>query len=92
MLLEDTRRSTVPVKVSEPHFPARDEFRGASYATRYELLCHKLVRERLYDAACLVLSPRGNDGEYTEPSVEIDFRTFMASLIGHITGRIKMAP
>jgi hypothetical protein len=56
MLLEEAPGSTAPVAVAEPHFHVFDEFRGASYAKRYEILCMKLVRERLYDAACLILS------------------------------------
>ena len=32
------------------------EFRGASYRDRYAILVEKLLRERLYDGACLLLS------------------------------------
>jgi hypothetical protein len=83
MLLERARRSTTPLKVREPHFRAFEDFRGSSYAKRYEILCQKLVRERLYDAACLVLSdPEGGaKGEFTEPSPELTFKQFMDSLI-----------
>ena len=56
MLLEEAPRSTSPVGVSEPHFKVFEEFRDASYAKRYELFCQRLVRERLYDAACFLLS------------------------------------
>jgi Restriction endonuclease XhoI len=78
MLLEEATKSTRPVKVDEPHFKVFDEFRGASYAKRYEILLTKLVRERLYDAACLLLSTRdrGPRGEYREPSPELSFETF----------------
>jgi len=43
------------------------------------------VRERLYDAACLILSEEkeGLRGEYSEPSDEINFRNFAASLSAH---------
>ena len=58
MLLESAPESTRAVRVSEPHFPGADEFRNASYAKRYEILCERLVRERLYDGACLILSDR----------------------------------
>lgn len=56
MLLEDCERSRAPVKVVEPHFKVFPEFRGASYRKRYEILIEKLLRERLYDGACLLLS------------------------------------
>src|SRR5262249_20451246 len=58
MLLEECDRSLTPVRVEEPHFSVFPEFKHASYAKRYELLCERLVRERLYDAACFVLSSR----------------------------------
>lgn len=57
-LLEDCAKSRRPVSVYEPHFPVFDEFKGASYAKRYELFCRKLVRERKYTAACFLTSDR----------------------------------
>jgi hypothetical protein len=91
MLLEECPRSLSPVAVQEPHFPVFPEFKQASYARRYELLCERLVREQLYDAACFVLSTReaGPKGEYREPNIELSFRTFVSSLIGHATGFAK---
>lgn len=56
MLLEDSKRSTSPIKVAEPHFEVFPEFKHTSYAKRYELFCERLVRERLYDAACFLMS------------------------------------
>jgi hypothetical protein len=93
MLLEDCPKSTRPVTVSEPHFKVFPEWRGASYAKRYELFCKKLVRERLYDAACFLTSSKddGPRGIYSEPCSEIDFRTFAASLIGHAASIARMA-
>ncbi len=85
MLLEDAPGSTRPIKVNEPHFVVFPEFRDASYARRYELLCTKFLRERLYDAACLILSDRasGKRGGYSEPNVEIGFVRFARSLLAH---------
>ncbi len=82
LLLEDAPGSTRPIKVTEPHFSVFEEFRGASYEKRYQLLCLKLVRERLYDSACLILSDReeGLKGGYREPLPELSFRSFVASL------------
>ena len=37
MLLEETPRSTSPVKVHEPHFEVFDVFKEASYEKRYEI-------------------------------------------------------
>ena len=56
MLLEDCERSRSPVKVTEPHFPVFPEFKAASYRDRYAIPIEKLVRDRLYDGACFLLS------------------------------------
>lgn len=94
MLLEEATQSLRPVRVKEPHFNVFDEFKNASYAKRYEVLFQKLLRERLYDATCFLMSEResGLKGEFREPSSELSFKNFMASLIGHITGYLKMNP
>lgn len=83
MLLEEAPRSTRPVRAREPHFKAFPEFVDASYAKRYEILLTKLVRERLYDAACLLLSNAedGLRGDYKEPSPELSFQNFVSSLM-----------
>ena len=83
MLLENAPGSIRPVKAQEPHFKVFPEFRSASYAKRYEILLTKMVRERLYDAACFLLSgaKRGPEGIYEEPAPELSFENFMASLL-----------
>jgi hypothetical protein len=83
MLLEDAPGSSRPVRPQEPHFKVFPEFREASYAKRYEILLTKLVRERLYDSACFLLSDSrtGIRGEYKEPAPELNFEKFMASLL-----------
>jgi hypothetical protein len=83
MLLEETPDSTRPVRAQEPHFKVFPEFKEASYARRYEILLTKLVRERLYDSACFLLSDRksGLRGVYKEPAAELNFEKFMTSLL-----------
>lgn len=100
MLLENSKGSTTPVKAKEPQFKIRAEFRDAeyekkrlsvSYARRYELLCRKLVLERLYDSACFLMSDRdtGLRGEYIEPAPDLSFATFVASLVGKASAYVK---
>ncbi len=43
-------------RYAEPYFTVDSEFEGASYSRRYEVLCRRLIRQRLYDSACLVLA------------------------------------
>jgi hypothetical protein len=71
--------------VQEPHFPVFPEFRNASYIKRYEILLTKLLRERLYDGACLLLTTQqgGLKGKFTSPSPELSFRNFAAGLASH---------
>jgi hypothetical protein len=82
MLLEEAPGSLSPVRAKQPHFKVFPEFREASYAMRYEILLTKLVRERLYDAACFLMSNAtgGPKGRYTEPAAELGFPNFIASL------------
>jgi hypothetical protein len=82
MLLQEAPGSLSPVASREPHFKVFPEFENASYAKRYEILLTKLVRERLYDSACLLLSDAkgGTKGNYKEPAAELVFENFMASL------------
>lgn len=92
MLLEDSPKSTSPVRVAEPHFEVFPEFKDASYAKRYELFCERLLRERLYDATCLLMSDEtnGSRGGYSEPNPEFGFKAFATSLIAHASAYAKM--
>jgi Restriction endonuclease XhoI len=83
MLLEETPKSVNPVRAREPHFKVFPEFRKASYAKRYEILLTKLVRDRLYDSACFLMSNAtdGSRGRYTEPAKELLFENFVTSLM-----------
>jgi len=90
-LLEDCERSNKPVKTRNPHFNTLPEFENASYADRYEIMMTKLLRERLYDGACLILSDRSKlkMAPFWCPSKELTFDAFAASLCGHVMGIIK---
>lgn len=87
MLLEDCPRSTSPVSVRQPHFSVFPEFVDAAYSDRYQYLLTKLVRERLYDSACFLLSPRsaGARGKCTFPDPNLSFIQLAAALSGRIT-------
>lgn len=93
MLLEDSPKVKTPVKVQEPHFPVFAEFKGASYQNRYDQLLTRLVRKRLYNACCLLLSPQGSTtGEYSEPNPELGFTPFVTSLFAKATAFARMQP
>jgi hypothetical protein len=93
MMLEDAPGSTRPAKPKKlPHYPMRAEFQGISYAQRYEIFCERLVRERFFDATCFLMSSAqdGVNGIYTEPSAELRFRNFAASLSARAAAFVKM--
>lgn len=77
-ILEDCEKSQTPVKVKSPHFPVFPEFQQASYAQRYELLLNKLMRERLYDGTCLLLTRKPGRRSFpdTSPAPDLSFRAF----------------
>jgi len=81
-LLEEEPRSTTPVRVARSLFPAESIFEGTSYKDRYRILCRRLVRERLYDAACFVTSSRGPDSRVDQPDEELSFTAFTAAIAG----------
>jgi hypothetical protein len=84
MLLEDTASSNSAVSNRQPHFEVFPEFRLASYAQRYQVLLSKLIRERMYDSACFLMSDAqsGVAGNFTQPDPELTFDKFADSLRG----------
>jgi Restriction endonuclease XhoI len=93
MMLEDAPGSRRPGRsVKLTHYPIRNEFQGVSYAQRYVLFCERLVRERLYDATCFLLSSReeGLQGKYSEPSAELAFTNFAASLSARASAFVRL--
>jgi hypothetical protein len=90
LLLEDCPASRTPVKSSEPHFPVFPEFKDSSYITRYELFCRKMLRERHYNAACLLLSDREAARErpnYQEVAADLSVEQMLSGLLRHTVPR-----
>jgi hypothetical protein len=79
-LLEDCEKIRKSVRVEEPHFKVDPSFDGASYCKRYELLCKRLVSERLYDVACLTLSTNSTSTAVSHPSPDLSFELFLAAV------------
>lgn len=81
-LLEEAPGSTKPVRVKQPLFEVDPAFVGASYKRRYELLCRRLVLERLYDAACFVTAAAGLKTPIHEPAPDLSFNAFDRAIRG----------
>ena len=92
ILLEDVVASRTPVSDASPNFPVFPEFRGASYAKRYNILCKKLMAENLYSSAAVILSPRSatKSGEYSEMSNVTGLKSFVSALAGHVAAEAAM--
>jgi hypothetical protein len=97
-LLEDCEAVHRPVRNSEPYFAVDPEFRGSqvksspkqryggvSYSKRYELLCRRLVRERIYTNACLILSTNSRRTKLSQPAADLTFQGFTAALMAQGT-------
>jgi hypothetical protein len=82
-LLEDDTGSREHVRARSAHFDILPEFSESSYTKRYQIFCERLVRERLYDAACFLTATKkdGLKGIYVEPGIELTFNRFAAELI-----------
>ncbi len=86
MLVEDAPASRVAVKDKSPHFQVFNEFQGASYLKRYDVLCQRLMQEQLYTTAALMTSSRSSSrtGEHASMSDMTSFKTFVTRLAGHV--------
>jgi len=82
-LLEDCDRVRVPVRNKEPYFKVDPAFNKASYSNRYELLCRRLVLERVYTSACLVMATNSPKTTITQPAEDLNFQRFVSALRGH---------
>lgn len=88
-VLEEHKKSTTAVKVNEPHFPVFPEFKGSSYAKRYELLITRLIRERHYDAGCLMLTKRDSSPSAFFPNDILSAKSFFSQFEGHLQTYLK---
>lgn len=86
MMVEDAPGSRGPVRDSSPHFPVFEEFKGASYLKRYDLLCQRLVQEQLYTTAAVIAAERRavTTGDFTNLSEMTSLKAFITSLAGHV--------
>lgn len=84
--LEESDASTRRIGITSTAFPTDPVFDGSSYAQRYEILCRRMILERNYSAATLLLSPRGEDGKYRETAQDLSSLAFARSLYGHLIG------
>ncbi|MGV9596780.1 PaeR7I family type II restriction endonuclease [Streptosporangium sandarakinum] len=87
-VLEAAPKSTTPVKLPTTVFPVEEIFKTTSYMDRYRILCQRLVRERLYDAACFLTTASSESPDTSaileEPEPELSFVNFAAAIAGRV--------
>lgn len=86
MIVEKSKKSTSPVRISEPYYKVFSEFRNTSYLDRYQLFCQKLILERLYSQTCLIWVT--SDHQFGDLEASISIETFLNSFVGHLTGQL----
>ncbi len=81
MVLEDTQDATDPRTTSTSFFDVDPELRDTPYAVRYQRLLSRLVREQLYDAACLLPATNVAGTPLIHVDEEVGLERFLASLV-----------
>jgi hypothetical protein len=92
MLMADNEQSRNVPQVREPNFEVDEEFRNATYIDRMELLCLRMVRQRLVNNAAFILTDAeaGLEGDCWEPNEELRFKRFARSLASHVRGNLDI--
>jgi len=88
LIVEKCGGSIKPVTLKEPHFKTRKEFIDKSYLERYDILCKKLMLEKLYDYASLIWTENKN-GDITVGEIDKDtsFEEFVNAFYHYLLGR-----
>lgn len=87
ILIEQNDKSTTPVKLKEPHYKVRKEFKNSSYLDRYKILCQKLVLEKHYSATSLIWS--NPNKKYGNVEEELSIQNFIESYSSFLIGKLK---
>ena len=78
------------MRAKEPFFEIDEAFKGTSYKKRYEVFCRRLVRERLYDAACFVTPSEDPRSPIEEPAGDLSFAKFAAEIKGRAKALLEI--
>ncbi len=84
-VIEHADGSTTAIKdQGKPVYRPDPIFDNSSYTDRYKILFDRLVRERLYDATCLISTVKGQ-GIHAEPVPELSTQNLTAAIAGRVT-------
>lgn len=82
-VIRDEQESQNPVRVKQPHFKVDPAFTGKSYVQRAQILCSRLMLERIYDRAWF-LTADPDEGSVSEPDPEMTWPKFQAAIKGAV--------
>lgn len=89
VVLADKPSLSNPVRPEKCRFPQFKEFDESTYVDRWNLLCRKLVEERMFSRSAFLLTEEGpgsETGEYREIETFTSIKSFLTGLAGHIAG------
>jgi hypothetical protein len=81
VLVEDLREINQPVRSAAPYFKTDPIFTNKTYAERWDILCQRLVSEKLYTATCCEMIDRL--ANHRSLSRQNSFQAFAAAVEGH---------
>ena len=85
MLVEGAPESSTPVCDSSSHFNLFLDFKDEFYLERYNILCRKLMQERLYTTATIMASPSmaAKSSEFQDLLHLTSLKTLIPGFAGH---------
>ncbi|MDR2493427.1 MAG: PaeR7I family type II restriction endonuclease [Coriobacteriales bacterium] len=81
-ILKDNEIIRKTTRFKEPHFLVDGIFKETNYLERFEIMCSRLVAERLYNNAWYVCLKES--GEFFEPNPEMTWNKFEAAIKGKV--------
>lgn len=84
MIVGNDKHSTVAVRNQTSLFNILPEFENASYISRYQILCRKLLLERNYTSVALTWTT--DDGSYGDVCDDLSIKNFLRSFSGYLKG------
>jgi type II restriction enzyme len=90
ILVEDEEGSRRPVLAQSHHFPVDTAFVSASHQVRLRILCERLMEQRIYSSAAVLVAPRpsgsesSSDGSFSNLSDDTSMDRFLRRLAAHV--------
>lgn len=79
-VLEETLQSNNSVGLAPTPFNTDPVFASTSYRDRYQILCRRLISDKLYDAACFVTTSRVPESRMIQPDPALSFTALQEAI------------